>query len=63
MHVGRGSGYERSVAIDLPDWEFLSADHATIDGLAADLGFVYVPSPKGFDHLAQTTVIDVLEAM
>lgn len=54
----RMRAYARAQGIDLPGWEFLSADHDTIDRLAADLGFVYVPSPKGFDHLAQTTVID-----
>ncbi|MCI0431151.1 MAG: SCO family protein [Rhodospirillales bacterium] len=42
----------------LPNWEFLSGDEATIELLAAQLGFVYYPSPKGFDHLAQTTVLD-----
>jgi len=39
-------------------WNFLSADKATITHLAADLGFIFVPSPKGFDHLIQTTVVD-----
>jgi len=39
-------------------WKFLSADKATITRLTADLGFIFVPSPKGFDHLIQTTVVD-----
>lgn len=42
----------------IPGWAFLSADAATIDRLARDLGFIYFPSSKGFDHLAQTTVLD-----
>jgi protein SCO1/2 len=50
--------YAREQGVDLPNWAFLSSDHATIDKLAADLGFIYFPSPRGFDHLAQTTVID-----
>ncbi len=50
--------YAREQGVDLPNWAFLSGDHATIDKLAADLGFIYFPSPRGFDHLAQTTVID-----
>lgn len=41
-----------------PNWKFLSGDKATIDNLAKDLGFIYFASPKGFDHLAQTTIID-----
>lgn len=44
--------------IDLPNWRFLSADAATIDALASEIGFVYYPSPRGFDHLAQTTIVD-----
>ena len=39
-------------------WLFLSADQEAIDGLTKDLGFIYFASPKGFDHLTQTTVID-----
>ncbi|GMQ99366.1 MAG: hypothetical protein BMS9Abin18_0183 [Zetaproteobacteria bacterium] len=39
-------------------WKFLSADKTTITRLAANLGFIFVPSPKGFDHLIQTTVVD-----
>jgi protein SCO1/2 len=41
-----------------PNWYFLAADAATVDPLAANLGFLFYASPKGFDHLAQTTVID-----
>jgi protein SCO1/2 len=41
-----------------PGWEFLSADKKTIARLTEKLGFVYFKSPRGFDHLAQTTVID-----
>jgi len=41
-----------------PDWMFLSTDKATITRLATDLGFFFVPSAKGFDHLIQTTIVD-----
>jgi len=40
------------------NWTFLSADKATMTRLAADLGFLFTPSSKGFDHLIQTTVVD-----
>jgi protein SCO1/2 len=40
------------------NWLFLSADEATITQLAANLGFLFFPSTKGFDHLIQTTVVD-----
>ncbi|HRP95522.1 MAG TPA: SCO family protein [Rhodocyclaceae bacterium] len=50
--------YARQQGVDVPNWEFLSADKATIDALTAELGFVYYPSPRGFDHLVQSSVID-----
>jgi len=40
------------------NWAFLSADRETITRLTADLGFIFVPSPKGYDHLIQTTVVN-----
>jgi protein SCO1/2 len=39
-------------------WHFLAGDAATIDALSENLGFLFFPSAKGFDHLAQTTIID-----
>lgn len=53
----RMRAYGRTQGVDLPNWRLLSADKATIDALAANLGFIYFPSTKGFDHLAQTTII------
>jgi protein SCO1/2 len=50
--------YARQQGVSLPDWEFLSADQATIDALTAELGFVYYRSPRGFDHLVQASVVD-----
>ncbi len=40
------------------DWHLLSADQPTIEALAKELGFIYFPSPRGFDHIVQATVID-----
>ncbi|MBI3569757.1 MAG: SCO family protein [Gammaproteobacteria bacterium] len=45
--------------IDIPRWEFLSADAAAMEGLTKDLGFISYSAPHGFDHLIQATVIDV----
>ena len=50
--------YARSQGVDLPGWHFLSADRETVDRLTREVGFIYFPSPKGFDHLAQVTVLD-----
>ena len=43
---------------DVDRWHFLSSDAATVDALSENLGFLFFASAKGFDHLAQTTVID-----
>ncbi|MCC7411043.1 MAG: SCO family protein [Gammaproteobacteria bacterium] len=54
----RMRSFAASRGIDIRQWAFLSADAATVDALAADLGFIYYPAAQGFDHLAQTTLID-----
>lgn len=50
--------YAAERGIQLPGWHFASADAATIEALTQDLGFSFYASPKGFDHIAQTTVLD-----
>jgi protein SCO1/2 len=50
--------YARERGATLPGWTFASADAATIERLARDAGFTYFVSPKGFDHITQTTIID-----
>lgn len=50
--------YARERGAVLPDWHFAGGDAATIEKLAATAGFTYFASPKGFDHITQTTVID-----
>jgi len=54
----RMRAFARSQGVDLPNWTFLSGDVATIERLVDNLGFIYYSSPRGFDHLAQTSVID-----
>ena len=39
-------------------WHFLSAGPETIAAVSKDLGFIFFPSAKGFDHLAQVTMLD-----
>jgi protein SCO1/2 len=50
--------YARERGINISDWFFLSADPATINALTRELGFLFFESPKGFDHLAQITLLD-----
>ena len=44
--------------IQLPNWEYVSADASTMQSFTRDLGFRYVYSVNGFDHISQLTLID-----
>ncbi len=50
--------FARNQGIAGADWLLLSADRTTAEALMRDLGFTYVDSPRGFDHIIQATVID-----
>ncbi len=50
--------YAREHGVTERGWGLLSADPETIEGLTQDLGFLYFPSPRGFDHLAQVSIVD-----
>ena len=45
-------------AAGIGDWHFLAGDAPTISALSDNLGFIFFPSAKGFDHLTQTTIVD-----
>ncbi len=40
------------------DWKLFSISAADVDKLTRDVGLVYFPSARGFDHIIQATVID-----
>ncbi len=44
--------------INDPNWDFLSGSADTVAELVENIGFVYYPSPRGFDHINQVTVVD-----
>ena len=50
--------FARKLAIDEPDWLYLSADAKTIPPLAAEFGFRYEATAAGFDHLLQASILD-----
>lgn len=50
--------FARQQGIGDASWSVLGGEAQTIERLAADTGFIYFQSPKGFDHLSQTTIID-----
>ena len=50
--------YASSRGIDQTHWHFLSSDAQSIEAITSDLGFAFIASAKGFDHLSQTTIVD-----
>ncbi|CAA7617166.1 conserved exported hypothetical protein [Candidatus Terasakiella magnetica] len=50
--------YARQQGVSLDRWSFLSGSAENMEKLAANLGFTWFVSSRGFDHIAQTTVID-----
>ena len=50
--------FRKRQGIELAHWDFLAADPPAIDGLARAVGFVWVPTGAGFDHLTQVTIVD-----
>jgi protein SCO1/2 len=50
--------FARKQGVDDPDWAFLSGSAETVSRVVEDVGFVYYPSPRGFDHINQVTIID-----
>jgi len=50
--------FAREQGVTDPHWAFLSATQQNLDSLVESTGFVYFPSPRGFDHINQLTVVD-----
>ena len=44
--------------IVFPNWEFLSPAPAIVGELTKAFGFSYAPTPAGFDHIVQVTLVD-----
>jgi len=52
------AAFASAQGINASGWHFLSAEPEAIDALSEDLGFIFFPSPRGFDHINQLTVLD-----
>lgn len=52
------AAFARAQGIDAYGWHFLSATPETIAALSEQTGFIFFPSPRGFDHIIQLTVLD-----
>jgi len=48
----------KSQGIDFDNWHMLAGDAMAVRKLADAVGFTWAPSPIGFDHMAQTTIVD-----
>lgn len=50
--------FAKQQGVALPNWEFLTPAAGTVESLTRDFGFCYLPTPGGFDHLTQVTIVD-----
>lgn len=50
--------FAREQRVDVDGWYFLSGNEQAIDAVSAATGFQFFPSPRGFDHINQLTVVD-----
>ena len=54
----RMRSFARERGVDLPNWVFLAGSSASVDQLSDAVGFTFVPSAGGFDHMAQVSFVD-----
>lgn len=54
----RMRAYARDRGIADARWHFVSGDPVTVRRLTDELGFTWAPSPRGFDHVTQVTLLD-----
>jgi protein SCO1/2 len=50
--------FARKNRIADPQWLFLSPEPRAVEALTRAFGFSYAPTPKGFDHITQATIVD-----
>ena len=50
--------FAKKQGVDDPNWAFLSGSTENVASMVDNIGFVYFPSPRGFDHINQVTVVD-----
>lgn len=49
--------FQKRQGIDTAGWYFLAGNPESIAGLARDVGFAWVTSASGFDHVTQATIV------
>ncbi|MCP5266817.1 MAG: SCO family protein [Burkholderiaceae bacterium] len=51
------AGFARQAGVSDAHWRFASVEGADVAALAADFGFSFERTPKGFDHITQVSVV------
>jgi len=51
------ASFARQNRIDDVRWSFLAPDARDVEALTREFGFSYEATPKGFDHIAQATIV------
>jgi protein SCO1/2 len=54
----RMAQFRRNNGVDIEGWDFLTGSEDEIQSLVDQLGFIFTPSSRGFDHLIQTSILD-----
>lgn len=52
------AAFARRQGVSDKNWRFLSATSESIKTISEDLGFIFFPTPRGFDHINQSSIID-----
>ena len=52
------AAFARQKNITLENWDFLSTTGDKVETLIQELGFTRFPSPRGFDHITQLSLVD-----
>ena len=52
------AAFARRQGVTDDNWRFLSATSESIQTISDDLGFIFFPTPRGFDHINQSSIID-----
>jgi protein SCO1/2 len=50
--------FARRYGVDDPGWKFLTPYEKELPALTAQMGFTFVATPAGFDHITQLTILD-----
>ncbi|MGI9236098.1 MAG: SCO family protein [Woeseiaceae bacterium] len=50
--------FSRKQGVNDPGWRFLSGSRETIEKISGDLGFIFFPTARGFDHINQSSIIN-----